>query len=94
MACIINSECQLTYTINLFTAAIVNYDSSIITELGASLTDDARVIIYNRHMFIVHATKLFPNQTDVVLVKTVKNINIIGGDFKCRFTTENCKKYI
>ncbi len=70
------SECQLTYTINIFTAAIVNYDSSIVNELGASLTDDARVIIYNCHMFIVQATELFPNQTDVVLVKTVKNTNI------------------
>jgi hypothetical protein len=31
---------------------IVNDDSSVIKKLGASLTDDARVIIYNRHMFI------------------------------------------
>ena len=35
---------------------IVNYNSSIINKLGASLTDDARVIIYNCHMFIVQAT--------------------------------------
>jgi hypothetical protein len=35
---------------------IVNDDSSIINKLGASLTDDARVIIYARHMFIVQAT--------------------------------------
>jgi hypothetical protein len=35
---------------------IVNYDSSIINKLFASLTDDARVIIYNPRMFIVQAT--------------------------------------
>ncbi len=34
---------------------IVNYDSSIINKLGASLTDDNRVVIYDRHMFIVQA---------------------------------------
>ncbi len=35
---------------------IVNYDSIVINKFGASLTDDARVIIYNCHMFIVQAT--------------------------------------
>ncbi len=35
---------------------IVNYDSSIINKFGASLTGDARVIIYDRQMFIVQAT--------------------------------------
>ncbi len=35
---------------------IVNDDSRVINKLEASLTDDARVIIYNRHMFIVQAT--------------------------------------
>jgi hypothetical protein len=34
---------------------IVNYTSSIINELKALLTDDARVIIYDRHVFIVQA---------------------------------------
>ncbi len=34
---------------------IVNDDSRIINKLEASLTDDARVVIYNRHMFIVQA---------------------------------------
>ncbi len=37
---------------------IINYDSSIINKLGASLTDDARVVIYDCHMFIVQATDL------------------------------------
>ncbi len=31
---------------------IVNDDSSIVNKFGASLTDDARVVIYDRHMFI------------------------------------------
>ncbi len=35
---------------------IVNDDSRVINKLEASLTDDARVIIYDRHMFIVQAT--------------------------------------
>ncbi len=35
---------------------IVNDDSRIVDKLEASLTDDARVVIYNRHMFIVQAT--------------------------------------
>jgi hypothetical protein len=35
---------------------IINDDSRVFTKLEASLTDDARVIIYDRHMFIVQAT--------------------------------------
>ncbi len=35
---------------------IVNDDSNIINKFKASLTDDARVIIYNCDMFIVQAT--------------------------------------
>ncbi len=35
---------------------IVGDNSRVINKLEASLTDDAKVIIYNRHMFIVHAT--------------------------------------
>jgi hypothetical protein len=35
---------------------IVNDDSSIISKLETSLTDDARVIIYDHHMFKVEAT--------------------------------------
>jgi hypothetical protein len=47
MACIINMM-------------IVNYASSIVNKLGALLTDDARVIIYDCHVFIVQATGMFP----------------------------------
>jgi hypothetical protein len=37
---------------------IVNDNSRVVNKLEASLTDDARVIIYDRHMFIVQATCL------------------------------------
>jgi hypothetical protein len=37
---------------------IVNDDSRAVNKLEASLTDDTRVIIYNRQMFIVQATGL------------------------------------
>jgi hypothetical protein len=35
---------------------IVNDDSRVIKKLEASLTDDARVVIYDRHMFRAQAT--------------------------------------
>ncbi len=35
---------------------IVNDDARIVNKLDASLTDNARVIIYDRHRFIVQAT--------------------------------------
>ena len=35
---------------------IVNEDSRLVAELETSLTDDARVIIYDCHMFIVQVT--------------------------------------
>ncbi len=35
---------------------IVNDDSRVVNKLEASLSDDARVVIYDRHMFIVQAT--------------------------------------
>ncbi len=35
---------------------IINYASSIVNKLKALNTDDARVIIYNHHVFIVQAT--------------------------------------
>ncbi len=34
----------------------VNDDSRVVNKLETSLADDARVIIYDRHMFIVQAT--------------------------------------
>ncbi len=35
---------------------IINDDSGVVNKLKASLTDDARVIIYDHHMFLVQAT--------------------------------------
>ncbi len=37
---------------------IVNDDARVVNKLEASLIDDARVDIYNCHMFIVQATGL------------------------------------
>jgi hypothetical protein len=37
---------------------IVIDDSRVVTKLETSLTDDARVTIYNHHMFIVQATAI------------------------------------
>ncbi len=37
---------------------IINDDFSIVNKFGASVTDDARVIIYDCQMFIVQATGL------------------------------------
>jgi hypothetical protein len=37
---------------------IVNYTSSSVSKLRASLNDDARVVIYDRHMLIVQATEV------------------------------------
>jgi hypothetical protein len=38
---------------------IINDDSRVIYKLEASLTDGARVVIYDHHMFIVQATGAF-----------------------------------
>ncbi len=35
---------------------IVNDNSRVINKLEVSLTDEARVVIYDHHMFIVQAT--------------------------------------
>jgi hypothetical protein len=38
---------------------IINDSSSIVNNLETSLTDDTRVVIYDCHMLIVQATRLF-----------------------------------
>ncbi len=35
---------------------IVDYNSSIVNKLGASITHDAWAVLYDRHMFILQAT--------------------------------------
>ncbi len=37
---------------------IVNDNPRIVNKVDASLTDNAKVVIYDRHMFIVQATGL------------------------------------
>ncbi len=39
---------------------IINDDSRVVSKLEASLTDNARVVIYDRHVFIVQATGEIP----------------------------------
>jgi hypothetical protein len=41
---------------------IVNYASCVINKLEALLTDNARVIIYNCHVFIVQAARAYPRR--------------------------------
>ncbi len=58
--------CYSLYTIILFVGKgsglyykhiiIVNYVFSTVNKFGASLTDDFRVVIYNRHIFRVQET--------------------------------------
>ncbi len=38
---------------------IINDNSRVVNKLEASLTDDARIVIYDCHMFIVQATVWF-----------------------------------
>ncbi len=40
---------------------IVNDDSRVVDKLETSLTEDARVVIYDHHMFIIQATDLLTN---------------------------------
>jgi hypothetical protein len=62
---------------------IINYASSVVNKLGALLTDNARVIIYDCHVFIVQATEDFKKvvQISEKVSKTVietKSLNIKG----------------
>ncbi len=45
---------------------VVNDDSRVVTKLETSLTDYARVFIYNRHMFIIQATDNFKKASFVI----------------------------
>jgi hypothetical protein len=54
---------------------IINYASCIVIKLKALLTDDARVIIYDHHVFIVQATGFdtifFPYTTTIIFASAV-----------------------
>jgi hypothetical protein len=79
-----NLVTSIVYTINLLQLTcslyykpmmIVNDDARIINKLDASLTDDARVVIYNHHMFRVQDTKLM--SMNGVLNYSVKQSNLV-----------------
>ncbi len=55
---------------------IIDDDSRVVNKLEASLTDDARVVIYNRHMFIVQATE--QQQFSYILLNAKLLWNIIS----------------
>jgi hypothetical protein len=48
---------------------ILNDDSRIVNKLETSLTDDAGVIIYDHHMFIVQATGLWQEKCELSKVE-------------------------
>jgi hypothetical protein len=52
---------------------IVIYTSSGINKLKASLNDDARVVIYDRHMFIVQAADVINVPAYKVNVAQINN---------------------
>ncbi len=57
----LNYTCKKSHNIgtsglNYKPITIINNDSSVVNKFGASLTNEARVFIYNRHMFIVQTT--------------------------------------
>jgi hypothetical protein len=56
---------------------VKNYNYSIANKFGASLTDDARVTIYNRSMFIVQAIEACTLKHFKTLMEqhTLKNVN-------------------
>jgi hypothetical protein len=51
---------------------IVNDDSRVVTKLKTSLTDDARFVFYDCHMFIVHATVFLIDSAPIVKLKINK----------------------
>jgi hypothetical protein len=57
---------------------IVNYASSIVNKLEALLTDDAKVIIYDRHVFIVQATAISDKKKLVLCFNVIKMFFVCG----------------
>jgi hypothetical protein len=66
---------------------IVNYDSSVVNKFGASLTDDARVVIYDCHMFIVQATGANVMRLFIVVINVCNKQQFLclGGFFSLVF---------
>ncbi len=60
---------------------IVSYTSSVVNKLKALLTDDARVIIYDRHVFIVQASAVHhppPTQKNICKYKKLAKFGEIA----------------
>ncbi len=60
---------------------IINDNSRVINKIEASLTGNARVVIYNHHMFIVQATVISGINIFIVIILmetcfTLKWINV------------------
>ena len=55
---------------------ITHDDSSNVNKFGASLTDAARVIMYDRHMFIVQATALMKRDDNRVTAIQQWNVTL------------------
>ncbi len=64
---------------------IVNDDSRVINMLEASLTDNARVFIYDRHMFIVQATDNIYKHKHISFGKTWTTLSKLGPFCEYKF---------
>ncbi len=62
---------------------IINDDSSLVNKLESSVTDDARVIIYDRHMFIDHATGSYNFRAELGLRSALPR-DVRSGFIFCR----------
>jgi hypothetical protein len=56
----------MTNSLSYKSITIVNDDSCIVNKLETSLIDDARVVVYDHHMFIVLATDDFEKKLSPV----------------------------
>jgi hypothetical protein len=80
---------------------IVNGDSRVINKLEASFTDDARVIIYNHHLFIVQATgfcdmDIFVSSTEILKINQevfCHPVTIIDTDCPFSCQQSKCQKF-
>ncbi len=58
---------------------IINYASSIVNKLKALLTDNARVVIYDCRVFIVHATAFIGSQATNLTTDSIMNVIVESG---------------
>ncbi len=69
-----SGPCDLYYKHTM----IENYAYSIVNKLEALHTDDARVVIYDRHVFIVQATGPVPATVLNIVAKRVLGSNLLN----------------